>query len=35
MIEAAAHKVKPRHLERKACLYVRQSSLKKKLVDLR
>ena len=28
MLETAAHKVKPRHLAREACLYVRQSSLK-------
>ena len=28
MLETAAHKVKPHHLAREACLYVRQSSLK-------
>ena len=28
MLETAAHKVKPYHLAREACLYVRQSSLK-------
>ena len=28
MLESAAHKVKPHHLAREACLYVRQSSLK-------
>ena len=27
MLEGAAHKVQPRHLSRRACLYVRQSSL--------
>ena len=31
MLETAAHKVKPRHLAREACLYVRQSSLKQVL----
>ena len=28
MLETAAHKVKPHHLAREACLYVRQSSLR-------
>ena len=28
MLQQAAHKVKPHHLEREACLYVRQSSLR-------